>query len=484
MHARSLRLLPGLLIVGCALAVLGGERLRAVAPPTVDDKAVKDAETRTKLYGDQGGEMCEPADDRKPNTVLRAGIDDVFYKIMDVAVEGESKLIVQYEAVRRGSHPATHLVIHFPDGENGKLDLHLPKDREHGVVRIAFQRRGPFGKFAGPGKAPTDAEFYFIRSDAKYTNEPPVFKVSNSHVMGDMPVTTKARDWTPQEIARITHEPDPGVDTPFAGGPGEHANVRLVDDSAPMLGIQYRTGAWADEKCFGDLQPIHRDTKPSPFLPTKVVAKEGYAVSGAEVQSQKYVDAIKLHFRKLRADGSLDPSDEYQSEWFGEPSADAKVTKIEGDGRRVIGIALRRFAVVDSFALVLESKKAASADRRASLDSLSPDAPSDARFRPDHGSDARPSSRLRRCSRQSWLASELPRCRTPRTPPTARSRSGWPARRCRFRSTNPKSPPGLSTRPWTRSSRRSATRFNCSASAKRCTAARICCSCAIVCSSD
>jgi hypothetical protein len=367
MHARSL--LPGMLFAGCALAVLGGDRLRAVAPPTIDEKAVKDAETRTKLYGDQGGEMCEPADDRAPHTVLRAGVDDVFYKITEVAVEGESKLIVQYEAVRRGSHPATHLVIHLPGGDSGKIDLHLDKDREHGVVRIAFQQRGQFGKFAVPipgrpaipGKAPTDAELYFIRTDTRFTTNPPVFKVSNSHIMGEMPVTTKARDWTAQEIARITREPDPGVDTPFAGIKNEKANVRLVDDSGPMLGIQYRPGGWDGEKCIADLQPIHRDTKPSPFLPTKVVAKEGYAVSGAEVQSQKYVDAIKLRFRKIRADGTLDPSDEYQSEWFGEPSADAKVTRLGDDGRRVIGIALRKFGVVDSFALVLESKKTASA---------------------------------------------------------------------------------------------------------------------------
>jgi hypothetical protein len=364
-NARYLRMFPLMLVAWSALALLDTDRSEAVAPPTAEKK----------LYGDQGGEKVEPADDRKPNTILRAAADDTFYKITSVReskIKTTPVLAVEFEVTRRGTRPPTHIVIHFPEGDIAKVELsQLDKDVDRGVIPLVTMKRaakGKKGSVAG-GKLPTDAEFYFVRIDTRYGDPALTFKLSNSHVMGTVPVTIKARDWTAAEIARLSVEPPPqaepptparpnpagpkvGVETAFAGNQ-DGSNRRHVDDSGPMIGIQYRLGAWAGEKCLGDVQPIHRRDQKTP-LPMQLVAKEGYAVSGAEVQYGKYVDAIKLYFRKVRADGTLDPADGYQSDWLGSPNPAATVTKLGDTGPRVLGISLRAIGVVDGLALVME----------------------------------------------------------------------------------------------------------------------------------
>jgi hypothetical protein len=79
-------------------------------------------------------------------------------------------------------------------------------------------------------------------------------------------------------------------------------------------------------------------------------------VGAANVKAGKYVDAIQLIFMKLRADGKLDPKDQYAGEWIGFPDNGNEV-KLGGDGRRVIGIDCRQGAIIDGVALVMEDSR-------------------------------------------------------------------------------------------------------------------------------
>jgi hypothetical protein len=75
-------------------------------------------------------------------------------------------------------------------------------------------------------------------------------------------------------------------------------------------------------------------------------------VGGVKVQSRKYVNAVQVVFMKVKADGKLDPTDSYTSEWLGAPG-DLAVKSLAGDGSRVIGIVNRQGAILNGLALVL-----------------------------------------------------------------------------------------------------------------------------------
>jgi hypothetical protein len=73
----------------------------------------------------------------------------------------------------------------------------------------------------------------------------------------------------------------------------------------------------------------------------KVVAKPGYAVGVVTVKTSLNIDGMKIVFMKL-ADGKLDPSDSYETEWVAGTSGFPAV-KI-GDGTPVVGILVKASA--------------------------------------------------------------------------------------------------------------------------------------------
>ena len=206
-----------------------------------------------------------------------------------------------------------------------------------------------------------------MRDDSTRGGPPATYLVSDIARSADLPDPTRPRDWTPAEIARFTQpapafasglqdngNPGVGVDTPFAGTSKGLIGHRHVDPQKPLLGIEYRLGAWAGEKCLQGLRPIFSQDQAKAF-PAFEIAKEGYAVAGAEVQVRNNIDAIKFHYRRIKADGSLDPSDAYEGNWFGAPDPAARIVTLGNSGRRVLGICARCGAVVDGVALVMES---------------------------------------------------------------------------------------------------------------------------------
>ena len=87
----------------------------------------------------------------------------------------------------------------------------------------------------------------------------------------------------------------------------------------------------------------------------RAIAKKGYAVTAPRVNADKYVLGIRLHFGRVKADGSIDTKDTYAGEWLGTP-AEGKATPLVNDGRRVLDIHFHQGAIVDGSALVVEQK--------------------------------------------------------------------------------------------------------------------------------
>jgi hypothetical protein len=80
------------------------------------------------------------------------------------------------------------------------------------------------------------------------------------------------------------------------------------------------------------------------------MAKEGYAVAGAEIHIGRFITGIKLIFNRLNEDGTLDPQDAYTGELLG---YEGQMTKLGDTGRPVIGIHIRQGAITNAMALVM-----------------------------------------------------------------------------------------------------------------------------------
>jgi hypothetical protein len=314
------------------------------------------------LYGDQGGEKPAAADSRAPNMVMRARREDTFLKLSNPRVDPKgTALLVDYVVVSRGKLDGGTLVLRTDDGGRAEVALKSIEGRDSGTIQLVGAKQ--FGKKKGGNpKFPDDAEMYVMRADDRY--DPPLkCMVSNSVVMGKMKVITRARDWTPEEIARYTRPPlaykNPnahptiGEDVPALPAAALQP-FRYVDPDGHLLGLDFLIGDWDKRKTVWRLAPVYAADQPKQHA-DRSIARKGYAVAGAEVNMDKYVCGIRLHFCRIKPDGTLDVKDAYAGEWLGTP-AQGKTTKLVNDGRRVLGIHFQQGAIVDRFALVAEVK--------------------------------------------------------------------------------------------------------------------------------
>lgn len=324
--------------------------------------AKEDASTGEKPFSDPG-EQILAADKAPQDAPLRARESDTFFTLSNARIEHGPRpwpvLVVDYQKTHLGEHAGQALIVRRADGHTETWLLMGPFFDKAGTIRIDLHIGGPFA----PGP-PKDAELYLTRQEMRYGKWVPTFKVSNSVVLGTMKDSIFARDWTPQEAERLSHPPPDysnpnahptvGRDTAFAGANTGGITSRFVSPDHPMLGIEYRTGEWEKEKCLSQLVPVYGDDQPVTFEP-RVIARDGYAVGGANVKVNKFVDAIQLIFLKIKPDGSLDPTQSYTSDWMG--SADkGKTIKLGGDGHRILGINCRHAAILDGVALVTDAK--------------------------------------------------------------------------------------------------------------------------------
>jgi hypothetical protein len=344
-----------------------------IAPPAKPAKV-----NLAELYGDQGGEVVAPADAGLPSTLMRARREDTFFKLSnpreaevkgpDAKGKGNSTvrqaLLIDYVVVRRGKFDGGTLVIHTEDGQRAEVALNLLAGRDQGTIELVGVTNFGFGKrpqIKSKTEFPKNAEFYVMRGDSRYL-PPGKFIVSNSAVMGAMKVTSCARDWTAEEIDRFGKSPPAyltpnlvqatvGEDVPSLNG--WLFKNRFVEPEGRLLGLDYHIGEWANQKRIGSLVPIFSMDQ-APLRPVRELARPGYAVAGAEVNVDKdgYIFGIRLQFRRIKSDNSLDAADAYAGAWIGTaPAGDPKM--LANDGRRIIGMSYQSGAIIDRFALVV-----------------------------------------------------------------------------------------------------------------------------------
>jgi hypothetical protein len=139
----------------------------------------------------------------------------------------------------------------------------------------------------------------------------------------------------------------------LAGGPEGFQFERCDRRRQSVVGFRYRLGSWANQPAVAQLDPIYsrqlKDTS------NAHIARDGYVVGGVQVVSGELVTAVRIIFVRERTDGTLDKTDNYLSDWIGDPGDTSP--KPIGDGlTRVIGICGRRGAVLNALALVLDKQ--------------------------------------------------------------------------------------------------------------------------------
>jgi transposase-like protein len=340
-------------------------------PVLADQVPAKQAaeEAPANFYGNLEGEQIAAADPGLPDTVLRPRADDTLYKLSNARIGqpsrrgfgppvGNKAILIDYQVLRRGKFYGGSIVVYGGDGHRASVSISLLPNQERGTIELV-PGFGPFG-----GQLPKNAEIYMVRTDARY-KQPITMKVSNSTILGAMAFGTKARNWTKEEIAtylkgppNYNHpnaHPEIGKDTAWAGTHNGGIAERYLEPEGHLLGFEANQTDWQKEQVFFFLKPILARDQPLPFRDKVHMAKEGYAVAGLEVRADKeLLNAFKLHFRKLKADGSLDATDAYTSDWIGPAPENGKGTMLGNTGERVIGANLHRLgAHVSGVALVM-----------------------------------------------------------------------------------------------------------------------------------
>ena len=145
--------------------------------------------------------------------------------------------------------------------------------------------------------------------------------------------------------------PARGTPTETYGGTGG-IPFEAVSPDGPLLGLRYAVGPWTGELVISRLEPVFNRAVPKDGL-KPVVARRGFAVGAVEVDAGNLVNALRIVFMAIDADGQLDPKKTYKSEWLGRPTR-RKPRMLNAEGATVIGIHGTRAAVLDSIGLVVD----------------------------------------------------------------------------------------------------------------------------------
>ena len=143
--------------------------------------------------------------------------------------------------------------------------------------------------------------------------------------------------------------------TEMLGGIGGGPRFYSHPDRSPVIGFGWSLDEWGGETALGSLQPLyHEGEKPERDFrrePTIVWARPGYVLGSVSVDANQYVNAVKAKWVKTKG-GQLDWTDTYESEWLGEPTGRPN-RELGGQGKEVIGIAVKQGLVVDSVGLIV-----------------------------------------------------------------------------------------------------------------------------------
>lgn len=142
--------------------------------------------------------------------------------------------------------------------------------------------------------------------------------------------------------------------------PGAPNREEIPPQGALLVGFNIGPGGFSGRTIIKSIQPVFltgEGEKPGEVYGQgsrgqHVVAPPGYAVGGMLVKTGDRLDAISITFMKIIPGTlALDPKDLKQSDWFGNTRG-PQPRQIGGNGRPVIGVAIKSGADVDSLGLV------------------------------------------------------------------------------------------------------------------------------------
>ena len=117
----------------------------------------------------------------------------------------------------------------------------------------------------------------------------------------------------------------------------------------PIVGVDLITASSKEGSIVTNLAPIYGEATDE----NSIMATDGYALAGLEVNAGAWVKGVRLIFMKVTPIG-FDTSKSYRTEWFGSrPSGVAE--KLGGDGRPVYGFWNCRTDICKSIGLIREN---------------------------------------------------------------------------------------------------------------------------------
>lgn len=117
-------------------------------------------------------------------------------------------------------------------------------------------------------------------------------------------------------------------------------------EGAILIGLEARFEKFGNTDIVRAVRPIYRVNGKEEFgkqfgndLTNSVTlkAKDGYAIGGITGKAGWWCNGFSVTFMKVKADGTLDPKDSYESEWVGF-NGKGEVFKVTSDGTPVVGI--------------------------------------------------------------------------------------------------------------------------------------------------
>ncbi|MEZ6130381.1 MAG: hypothetical protein R3C59_16985 [Planctomycetaceae bacterium] len=141
-----------------------------------------------------------------------------------------------------------------------------------------------------------------------------------------------------------------GTDSELLGGAGGGPFRTVSPNGQPIVAVQFSMGSWAGKERVSRLTPLFT-RPPVETMPQLIVARNGYALGGLEVDAGDLVDAMRLQFMRIGTDGNLVADDSYKSDWLGTPNQ-SNVRILSSDGAPAVGIYGRGAAVLDAVGLV------------------------------------------------------------------------------------------------------------------------------------
>src|ERR1041385_5296044 len=122
-----------------------------------------------ELYGDQGGEKVLPGSSKLPNAVMRAHLEDTFFKLSDPRIDKKGgALLIDYEVVSKGKLKPNALVIRADDGSKAEIGLKNIGDRDSGTIQLVGTKNFGNLKLKTKAKSPKNRKMYAIRKEDGY----------------------------------------------------------------------------------------------------------------------------------------------------------------------------------------------------------------------------------------------------------------------------------------------------------------------------